>query len=178
MSKDKRSADSGQRTDKLQELEQQVSELTEALQRERADSINLRRRVEEDRSKFADVYKAMVVRDFLPVIDNLERLLQHITTNSKEAPWKEGVEKIVKQAQAVLEVFGVKRIKTEGEVFDPRLHEAVSVDDSSEGDVEVVSQELQAGYILGDEVIRHAMVKVKMENSPESINEEKENENG
>ena len=58
--------------------------------------------------------------------------------------------------------MGVSRITTVGEVFNPQLHEAVSMEDG-DGTKEVVSEELQAGYVLGDQVIRHAMVKVRME---------------
>jgi molecular chaperone GrpE len=56
----------------------------------------------------------------------------------------------------------VQKIKTKGEVFDPKYHEAVSMEEGN-GDVEVVCEELQPGYKLGDEVIRHAFVKVKMD---------------
>ncbi|MBA3758459.1 nucleotide exchange factor GrpE, partial [Candidatus Saccharibacteria bacterium] len=61
-----------------------------------------------------------------------------------------------------LEQIGVQRIKTVGEVFDPVLHEAVAMEES-DGVIEVVSEELQAGYRLGEDIIRHAMVRVRME---------------
>src|SRR3989344_5504442 len=146
----------------IKQLEKQVVELTEALQRERADSVNLRRRVDEERAQLGNFYKAMVVRDVLPIIDNCERLLDHISKHSEERPLKEGVEKIVKQAQKVLAGLGVERIKTVGSEFDPRYHEAISVEDAG-GQVEVVCEELQPGYKLDDEIIRHATVRVKME---------------
>src|SRR3990167_1321430 len=133
----------------LTDLQQQVAELTEALQRERADAVNLRRRAEEERAQMGNFYKAMIVRDLLPIIDNSERLLEHISAHSKEAPWKEGAEQIVKQAQKVLTDLGVERIKTVGGYFDPHFHEAVHMDDGdpsiSSGQVadEIVSEELQ-----------------------------------
>ena len=73
-----------------------------------------------------------------------------------------GVQGVVKQFEKTLADMGVERIKTVGEPFDPRYHEAISMDEDSEGEHEVVSEELQPGYRLGDEVIRHAMVRVKM----------------
>jgi molecular chaperone GrpE len=149
-----------------EKLEKQVQELTEALQRERADSINLRRRVEEDRSKLGDVYKAAVVRELLPALDNLERALKHTPKDLKDHDYVKGVQGVAKQFDKALEDLGVQRIKTLGEVFDPKYHEAVSMEEG-EGEVEVVSEELQAGYKLGDEVIRHAFVKVKMEGKDE-----------
>ncbi len=67
-----------------------------------------------------------------------------------------------KQFEKVLAGLGVEKIKTVGEVFNPHLHEAVSMDEG-EGDQEIVSEELQPGYTLGDDVIRHAMVRVKQQ---------------
>jgi molecular chaperone GrpE len=166
MSKDKKQ-DTGNK--KLEELEKQVQELTEALQRERADSINLRRRVEEDRSKMGDIYKAAVVRDMLPALDNLERALKHTPKDLKDHDYVKGVQGVAKQFDKVLEDLGVQKIKTIGETFNPKYHEAVSMEDG-EGEVEKVSEELQAGYSLGDEIIRHAFVKVKMEDKDEREN--------
>jgi len=147
----------------LKDLEQKVGELTEALQRERADSVNLRRRVDDERAKLGDFYKAMVVRELLPAIDNLERALMHVPKDLKNHEYAKGVQGVVKQFEQSFKKLGIERIKTIGQEFDPRYHEAVSVDDAG-GKVEVVCEELQSGYKAGDEVIRHAMVKVRMEN--------------
>jgi molecular chaperone GrpE len=146
----------------LKELEQKVSDLTEALQRERADAQNLRRRTEEERSKMAGFYKAMTVQELLPAIDNLERAIKHTPKDLKDQDYVKGVQGVLKQLEQSFSQLGVKRIKTVGEVFNPRLHEAVHMEDG-DGTVEVVCEELQSGYKIGDEVIRHAMVKVKME---------------
>jgi len=146
----------------VQELEQKIAELTEALQRERADSINLRRRIDEERAQLADFYKAMVVRELLPAIDNLERALMHVPKDLKDHDYVKGVQGVVKQFEQCFKQLGVQRIKAVGEDFDPRLHEAVHMEDAG-GDKELISEELQPGYLLGNEVIRHATVKVKME---------------
>lgn len=144
------------------ELEQQIAALTEALQRERADVINIRRRHDEQVASLKNVVKASVVRDLLPVIDNFERALKHVPEELQDNDYVKGVQGIVKQFEKTLTALGVTRIKTVGEPFDPKWHEAVSMEDS-EGDQEIVSEELQAGYAIGDEVIRHAMVRVKMQ---------------
>jgi molecular chaperone GrpE len=146
----------------IKELEQKISELTEALQRERADATNIRRRHEEERTKMAEFYKAMVVQELLPAIDNLERALQHTPKDLKDHDYVKGVKSVFKQFEQCFAQLGVKRIKTVGEVFDPKLHEAIQMEEG-EGSVEVVCEELQPGYTIGNEVIRHAMVKVKME---------------
>jgi molecular chaperone GrpE len=145
-----------------EEFEQRIADLTEALQRERADVINVRRRHDEQVASLKTIVKANVVRDLLPVIDNFERALKHVPEELKGNEYIKGVRGVVKQFEATLEGIGVTRIKTVGEVFDPVLHEAVSMEDGT-GTTEVVSEELQAGYKLGDEIIRHAMVRVKMQ---------------
>jgi molecular chaperone GrpE len=144
------------------ELEEKVAELTDALQRERADVINVRRRHDEQIASLKTIVKAGVVRDLIPVIDNFERALKHVPKELEGNDYIKGVKGVVKQFEKTLEDIGVKRIKTVGEVFDPVLHEAVSMEDG-DGATEVVSEELQAGYKLGDEIIRHAMVRVKMQ---------------
>jgi molecular chaperone GrpE len=158
----------------ISNLNSQIAELTEALQRERADAVNLRRRHDEQMASLKNVAKASVIRNLLPIIDNFERALKHVPKESSHEPratsheaqklldWIEGVKKILAQFEKTLEQLGVEKIKTVGEPFDPRFHEAVSVDEG-DGDQEIVSEELQSGYKLGDDVIRHAMVKVRME---------------
>jgi len=146
----------------LEKLEEKVAELTEALQRERADAVNVRRRAEEDRTKLASFYKVMIVRDLLPAIDNLERALKHTPKDLADHTYVKGVQGVAKQFEQVFKDLGVVRIKTVGEKFDPKLHEAVQMEDG-EGSVEVVCEELQPGYRLGDDILRHAMVKVRME---------------
>jgi len=103
--------------------------------------------------------KANVVRDLLPVIDNFERALRHVPNELEGNDYIKGVQGVVKQFEKSLSDIGVERIKTVGEAFDPTYHEAVAMDET-EGTQEVVSDELQAGYKIGNEVIRHAMVKV------------------
>lgn len=142
------------------ELEAQVAHLTEALQRERADAMNLRRRHDEDMANLRVRVKATVVKDLLPIIDNFERALKHVPTELADNDYVKGVQGVVKQFEKTLGDLGVERIKTVGEPFDPELHEAVSAEEG-DGETEVVSEELQAGYKIGDDVIRHAMVRVK-----------------
>jgi len=144
------------------QLEQQIAELTEALQRERADVSNIRRRHDDQIAGLKNVVKASVVRDLLPVIDNFERALKHTPEDLKNNDYVKGVQGIVKQFEKTLTDLGVTKIKTTGQPFDPKWHEAVAMEDS-DGEQEVVSEELQAGYAIGDEVIRHAMVRVKMQ---------------
>jgi len=141
------------------EFEQQIGQLTEALQRERADALNLRRRHEEEMASLRTRAKANVIKDLLPIIDNFERALKHVPEDLADNDYVKGVQGVVKQFETTLAAIGVERIKTVGEPFNPHVHEAVSAEEG-EGDTEIVSEELQAGYKIGDDVIRHAMVRV------------------
>ncbi len=137
-----------------------VNELTEALQRERADSMNMRRQHEAALASARHLATVRVVRELLPAIDSLERSLKHVPTDLQDHDYVKGVQAVLKQFDKVFADLGIERIKTVGEEFDPMYHEAVHMDDSAGGQKEIVSAELQAGYKMGDEVIRHAMVNV------------------
>jgi len=146
----------------ITELEQQIVAVTEALQRERADATNIRRRHDEQIAGLKNMVTCNVIRELLPVIDNFDRSLKHIPTDLKDNDYIKGIQAVVKQFEKTLADMGVERIQTVGHEFNPRLHEAVAMDDS-DGTIEKVSEELQSGYRIGDDIIRHAMVKVKME---------------
>jgi molecular chaperone GrpE len=147
------------KSEEVQVLEQQIADLTESLQRERADAMNIRRRHNEQIASLKNMVKSQVIEELLPVIDNFERALKHVPEELVNNDYIKGVQGIVKQFEKTLSDMGVERIKTVGEPFNPELHEAVSVE--GEGETEAISDELQAGYKLGSDVIRHAMVKVK-----------------
>jgi len=153
-------------SEEVQVLKQEVADLTDALQRERADVSNVRRQHDAQISNLRNSVKTTVISDLLPVIDNFERALKHVPKDLEDNDFVKGVQGVVKQFETTLASMGVARIKTVGEVFNPQVHEAVSMDEGDgphESSVEVVCEELQPGYQLGDNVIRHAMVKVKME---------------
>src|SRR3990167_314198 len=94
----------------LADLQQQVAELTQALQRERADSLNLRRRTEEEKLQAGNFYKALVIRELLPAIDNLERALMHVPKDLKNHNYVKGVQTVIKQFETVFKSLEVERI--------------------------------------------------------------------
>src|ERR1700693_3051105 len=108
----------------IKELEQQIAELTEALQRERADAMNVRRRADEERAKLGSLFKIMVIEQLLPAIDNLERALKHIPKDLANHDYVKGVQGVAKQFDKALEDLGVEKFKTLGEHFDLHLPEA------------------------------------------------------
>jgi molecular chaperone GrpE len=144
----------------IAELEASINELTNALRQERADAINLRRRYEEQLESLRASVKSSVIFELLPILDNFERAVKHVPGELKSSDYVKGIQQIAKQFDKALEKLGVTKIETVGHEFDPRYHEAVMVEAGS-GAKEMVSAELLAGYRLGDEIIRHALVKVQ-----------------
>ena len=140
---------------------QDLNSLTADLQRVQADFVNYRRRQDEERGQLVDFAKQEVVKKLLPIFDNIERALAHIPKELKDNAWAQGVGQVAKQAEVVLADLGVEKIKTVGEAFNPHLHEAISAE--GEGEHEVVTEEMQPGYKIGNDVIRPSMVKVRKE---------------
>lgn len=140
------------------DLQAKIEELTQDLQRVHADFVNFRRRSDEERVQLRDQAKIGIITQLLPLIDNIDRALAHIPKELEENQWAKGVAQLAKQFSNTLKDLGVEEITAVGEPFDPHLHEAVSYDDG-EGE-EIVEAELQKGYRLGDQVIRHSMVRV------------------
>lgn len=141
------------------EAAQQLGELTADLQRIQAEFINYKARVEGERSQLSEFAKAQVIKDLLPVIDDLERALTHQPKELEGDKWAQGVKKIHARLIQQLTKLGVTKIEALNQPFDHNLHEAVQVE--GEGDTQVVSGVLQNGYMLGGTVIRHAVVKVQ-----------------
>lgn len=146
---------------KLEELEQQLGELTADLQRTRADFENYRKRSEADKASMYQSGQGAAILKLLPVIDNIERAVAHTPEELKDNKWAQGVGSLVKNLEKALEGLNLVRIEAAaGTDFNPELHEAIQFDEDAEGDKEVIAEELQAGYLLNGQPVRHAMVKV------------------
>lgn len=135
------------------------TELLADLQRIQAEFINYKTRVEAEKLALSDYAKAQVIKDLLPVIDDLERALAHLPENLKEDKWAQGAQKVYDRLVKQLEKLGVKKIEALNQPFNPELHEAVQVE--GEGSHQVVSEVLQNGYTAGNTVIRHVVVRVR-----------------
>lgn len=137
---------------------QQVQDLTADVQRIQAEFINYKNRVEVEKATLSQFSKSQVVKDLLPVIDDLERALSHLPDNLKDDKWAQGVQKVHARLQQQLEKMDVTQINALNQPFDPQFHEAVQVE--GDGQEQIVTEVLQSGYLFGDYVIRHAVVKV------------------
>ncbi|MEK7471929.1 MAG: nucleotide exchange factor GrpE [Patescibacteria group bacterium] len=141
------------------EIDKKVVELTADLQRLQADFINFKVRAERERLDALRLGREMAVSELLPVFDNLERAFAHTPKELQDNNWVKGINVLEKQLLDVLSNLGLHKIETVGKIFDPSLMEAVSVEDGP-GE-EVVAEEMQSGYMLGDKILRPAIVKVK-----------------
>lgn len=142
---------------RLEEEKSKAQDYLANWQRAAADYQNFKRRVEQERGETARLANAALIINILPLLDDLERALTTVDTHLAGLTWVDGIRLIYRKFQAVLEAAGVSEIKAEGETFDPAVHEAVMFGEGEEG--KVVS-ELQRGYMLGNRVIRPAMVVV------------------
>ena len=143
------------------ELEQQVGELTQDLQRTRADFENYRKRAEIEKTSAREAGQASAILKLLPVIDTIERAIAYTPEELKDNKWVQGIVGLSKNLEKSLESLNLVRIDAKkGTPFNPELHEAIQFDEHAVGENEVVDEELQAGYLPGGRPIRHAMVKV------------------
>lgn len=141
-------------------LEIELNELKERLARVRADYENFRRRTKEEKEAQAKYRAQGFIEKLLPALDNFERALLVEPKNEEAKQLLQGMEMVYRQVEEALKQEGVEPIPTEGELFDPHLHQAV-MQVSEEGyEPNQIVEELQKGYKLKDRVIRHSMVKV------------------
>ncbi len=125
--------------------------------RTQADFINYKKRTEQEKEETVKFGNSMLLLAILPVLDDLQRALDSVPEDIKDLPWVEGIRLIERKFSSSLETQGVKLIKTEGEAFDPSVHEAALHVDGEDG---MIINELQKGYKLYDRVIRPAVVAV------------------
>lgn len=150
------------KTDKVQELEDKVTELEGQLKRAVADYRNLESRVSQGRSELTSFVGAELVRKLLPVLDHLEQSLAGISEEEKKSGWVKGVELAAKEFNQVLKYEGLDEIVADG-LFDPSLHEAV---DTGEGEDNKILKVVRKGFRLNGKVIRPAQVVVGRKNPP------------
>jgi len=145
--------------DAVAALQQERNTLHDRLLRTAAEFDNYRKRVDRERRELSEFAAADVILELLPIIDNFERALQAPAPPEAEN-FRTGIEIIHRQMLDVLRKRGVKPIEALGTDFDPNFHQAVIHEPSAEHREGQVMQELQRGYMLGERLLRPAMVKV------------------
>lgn len=166
------SAEASQETEEAETIDLKTAKLKEKYETEIADwkdkytrlyaeFDNFRKRTEKEKIQNFDFGARDVIEKLLPVVDNFERALGTVEAEDTEDAFTKGVQGIYKQIQKMFEDLQVKAIKAEGEKFDPSLHNAVMTDTESDVEEDIITQDLQKGYMYKDQVVRHSMVKVK-----------------
>ena len=146
-------------------LQSELEDLRDRSMRTLADFENYRKRVERERAEERKYAGFEVVREVLPIVDNLERALR---SEGSVDDLKAGVEMVARQLQDALRTFGVERVAATGEPFDPRLHQAVAREEQPDLESPTVSEELLSGYTMHERLIRPATVKVAVPAQPET----------
>jgi molecular chaperone GrpE len=150
--------------EELTNLQREISRFKELYLRKLADFDNYRKRQEREIDEFRRYANAELLRDCLPVLDNLERALA--VPGGTGAGLREGVELVLRQFKDVLGRHGLSEVDPVDQPFDPTLHEAISRNEVSGVDEPTVVQVLQKGYLLGERLIRPALVIVAVPVGP------------
>jgi molecular chaperone GrpE len=161
-------AEAEEETDSLQKLRQELAEAKEEAGknwdlylRERADLENARKRHQRDREEAIRFANDRLLREMIPVLDNLERAVGHAEQGDDDSQGLlEGVNMTINQFRKVLEDFGVKPINALGEDFDPNLHQAMGHVETTDQAPNTVTSEFQKGYLLNDRLLRPSLVMV------------------
>ncbi|HUQ49482.1 MAG TPA: nucleotide exchange factor GrpE [Terriglobales bacterium] len=143
--------------DPLRKLQAERDALFDRLARQQAEFENYRKRVEKDKQESRDFTVVETLKPLLPILDNFELALK---AQSSGSDLRKGVDLIRKQMEDALSKLGVQAISAPGQPFDPRLHEAIEMVESSEVEDNHVLEELQRGYKYKDKLLRPAMVRV------------------
>jgi molecular chaperone GrpE len=141
----------------LQKVKAERDSLLDRLARAQAEFENARRRAAKEQQDFRDFAMADAIKSLLPVVDNFERAL---LSKSEAAEFRSGVDLIYKQLRDVLAKLGVQPIEAKGQQFDPHVHEAIEMVETSDAADHEVLEEWQRGYKFKDRLLRPAMVKV------------------
>ncbi|MGB8982479.1 MAG: nucleotide exchange factor GrpE [Anaerolineales bacterium] len=141
----------------LAEAESKASEYKDSWLRSQAEFQNYRKRLERDHEMMYAAMKGDIVKKVLPVLDDLERALQN---RSADDPWASGIELVARKFQNILESEGIKKMEAVGTEFDPNFHEAISHEPADGAQSGYVIGVVQNGYMLGERVIRPALVRV------------------
>ncbi len=146
----------------LKQVKTEKEEYLTGWQKERAEFANYRKQEEERRAMFSEALRERILSRFLTVIDSFNMAFANKTAWEKvDENWRKGVEYIYSQLNGIFEEYGVKPLGSEGEDFDPNIHESINVVETDKKELEhKVAEVIQKGYKLGERVMRPARVNV------------------
>lgn len=145
---------------RLAEEQRKADEYLDLLRRSQADFINYKRRASQEQGEARIVGQMEVLSQLLPVLDDLGRALRSAPPELNATPWVQGLILVSKRLIAALEQLGVRQIGKPGDLFDPRWHEAVTLETRSDVPEDTILTVTRPGYALGERVLRPAQVIV------------------
>ncbi len=151
----------------LEEAKARAAEYLDGWQRTQAEFSNYRKRQEAEFLQRVQMNNAVLIARILPVLDDLERAVQTVPPGLQILTWVDGIFLIKRKLEAILEMEGVRPIETAGKSFDPLYHEAVTYEEASGYEEGQIIGEVQRGYMLGDRMLRPALVRVARAPAPQ-----------
>lgn len=144
----------------LAETRQKAEEYLDGWQRARAEFANYKKRVEREQEQIYQAAAGQILKRYLEILDDMERALKNRPQEGYGAEWAQGIELIYRKLVGILENEGIKPMEAEGQLFDPNLHEAITSEESENHKSGEIIEVLQRGYLLGEKVLRPALVRV------------------
>jgi molecular chaperone GrpE len=145
----------------LEQTRAKASEYFEGWQRERADFLNYKKRIDRESAQVYQNALVTVLKKYLVVMDDLDRALKTAPSKGEGSHWAKGVELFRRKLCGLIEAEGIKQMEFAGnEMFDPMRHEAITHEDSPDHQSGQIIEVVQPGYLMGDRVIRPALVRV------------------
>ncbi len=144
----------------LEKAELEAKKNLDGWQRALADFSNLRRRTERDQIQMRKNAVGDIAKHFIDVVDDLDLALKNRPEGKEGAAWAEGIELIFRKLTTNLDSLGIVLMETEGQLFDPHFHEAISQEDSPDHESGQIIEVLKPGYTVGERVLRPALVRV------------------
>ena len=151
----------------LRAVQQKADEYLDLLRRTQADFVNYRRRMTQEQAEARITAQIALLNQLLPVLDDFERALEVTPPDLEKHPWVQGLFLVARRLTTLLEQLGVQQIGACGDQFDPRQHEAISMEASADVPEGSIVQIVRPGYVLGERVIRPAQVIVA--SAPEPV---------
>ena len=162
----------------LEEAKAEAEEYLDGWRRAQAEFSNYKKRQRAEQTKVRELANANLLRKLLPVLDDFDRAIATMPKGVEKLSWTQGLLMVRRKLEAILETEGVEAVETEGASFDPHYHEAVTHEEMPGYEEGQIIGEVQKGYVLGDRVLRPALVRVAKASSGPAETEEQTEDDG
>ena len=152
---------------KVEETQKELESAKAQMLRLQADFENAKKRWLKEQAEFEEVANANIMGQFLEIFDDFERALKTEASSAESQQLRAGLEMIYKRMENFLKSYGVNPMEAIGQLFDPRLHEAVAHEENETVPESTVLAELRKGYLMNGRVLRTAVVKVAVKRQPQ-----------